>query len=127
MANPISPRIANVLLSKLRPTQLTVGLLQVKHKRKRLRTLEKRPSELVEFILENPICVVLGPSENAYVIDHHHLALATIKERFETAPMAIEDDFSALPLSAFWKKMDVKKFYFTSRRSKRPTHVPTGA
>jgi hypothetical protein len=110
MAEAKTPRIANVLLSKLRPTQLTVGMLEVKRKRKRLRALERRPSELVEFILENPVRVVLGPAANVYVIDHHHLALALILERFETAPMEIEADFSTLGLRAFWKKMDARQF-----------------
>jgi len=68
-------------LRTLRPTQMTVGMLQVKHKRLRLRALEKRPAELLDFILEHPIRVVLGPKEKAYVIDHHHLALAIMKER----------------------------------------------
>jgi hypothetical protein len=110
MAEAQLPRRANILLSQLRPTQLTVGMLQVKHKRKRLRALERRPSELVDFILENPIRVVLGPAQTAYVIDHHHLGLALIKEKFETAPMEIEDDFSALSSTAFWKKMLARQF-----------------
>ena len=97
-------------LSNLRPTQLTVGMLQVKHKRERLRAFEKRPAELVDFILEHPIRVVLGPSGRAYVIDHHHLALALIKENFETAPMEIEDDFSILSPKSFWKKMQAENF-----------------
>ncbi len=110
MAEAKLPRRANVLLDRLRPTQLTVGMLQVKHKRKRLRELERRPAELVDFILENPIRVVLGPAQKAYVIDHHHLGLALIKEKFETAPMEIEEDFSALSSAAFWRKMQARRF-----------------
>jgi hypothetical protein len=110
VAEAKSPRRANIPLEQLRPTQITVGMLQVKHKRKRLRALEKRPCELVEFILENPIRVVLGPAHKAYVIDRHHLGLALIKENFETAPMEIEDDFSALSETAFWKKMQARRF-----------------
>jgi hypothetical protein len=97
-------------LSLLRPTQITVGLLQVKHKRKGVRRLAKRPAELVEFILEHPIRIVLGPAERAYVIDHHHLALALMKEEYETAPMQVEEDFSACSLKEFWKKMQAEKF-----------------
>lgn len=110
MSNPSVPRRANIQLSQLRPTQITVGMLEVKHKRKRLRGLEKRPAELVEFILEMPIRVVLGPAGKAYVIDHHHLALALLKEDFQTAPMEIEADFSRLGQRAFWKKMISRRF-----------------
>ncbi|MGA3067389.1 MAG: ParB-like protein [Tepidisphaeraceae bacterium] len=105
-----TPRLENVELSKLRPTQMTVGMLQVKSKRKQIRSLEKRPGELVQFILENPIRVVLGPADRAYVIDHHHLALALTREDFQTAPMQIQADFSALSLKPFWKRMQRRKF-----------------
>ena len=105
-----SPRRNVIELTQLRPTQVTVGMLQVRHKQKRLKELVRRPSELVDFILEHPIVVVLGPAAKVYVIDHHHLALALIREKFETAPMNVEDDFSALPLGAFWKKMQAKHF-----------------
>jgi len=99
-----------ITLSNLRPTQMTVGMLQVKHKRQQLRTFEKRPAELVGFILEHPIRVVLGPADKAYVIDHHHLALALVKEDFITAPMEIEDDYSSLSLKSFWKKLQAQQF-----------------
>jgi hypothetical protein len=85
-------------------------MLEVKFKRKRLAALEKRPGELVDYILEMPIRVVLGPANAAFVIDHHHLGLALEKEGFETAPMEIEADLSHLPWRAFWKRMRAEKF-----------------
>jgi hypothetical protein len=103
-------RRENIELWRLRPTQLTVGMLEVRLKRERLRQLEKRPVELVDFILEAPIRVVLGPANRAYVIDRHHLALALLKEDFQTAPMEIEADLSHLARRAFWKKMKAKHF-----------------
>ena len=69
-----------------------------------------RPAELVSFILEHPIRVVLGPRSKAWVIDHHHLALALIRERFETAPMQVEEDLSSLSATAFWEKMQALDF-----------------
>jgi hypothetical protein len=99
-----------VELVKLRPTQITVGMLEVQHKRRRLRALEKRPAELINFILEMPIRVVMGPAGKAYVIDHHHLGLALLEENFESAPMLVEADFSRLRLAAFWKRMRARKW-----------------
>jgi hypothetical protein len=110
MAQPQPPRQESIEISRLRPTQLTVGMLEVKRKRQRLRELERRPSELVAYILETPIHVVLGPSQNAYVIDHHHLALALLKENFESAPMEIEADFSELDVKEFWERMQVEHY-----------------
>ena len=113
-------RRPNVAIAQLRPTQFTVGMLKVKHKRRRLRALEKRPAELVDFILEMPIRVVLGPANKAYVIDHHHLALALLKEHFETAPMEIEADFSHLPARDFWRKMQRRQWVHRFDAQGRP-------
>ncbi len=118
---------AIVKISQLKPTQITVGRLQVKHKRARLRQLEKRPCELVDFILEHPIRVVLGPNKKAYVIDRHHLALALLEERFETAPMDVEEDFSQLSKTAFWNKMQALNFvhpYDANGKRRSLTHIP---
>jgi len=133
MPKPIPPavngrKIANIALSQLRPTQLSVGMLEVKQKRKRLRALEGRPGELVEFILENPIRVILGPGQTAYVIDHHHFGLAMMKEDFQTAPMEIAEDFSELSTSAFWKKMLDRQFVYlvdANGRKRRLKDLPT--
>jgi hypothetical protein len=117
----------SIAISRLRPTQLTVGMLEVKRKRKRLRTLEKKPAEIVEFILQMPIRVVLGPKSQAYVIDHHHLALALSKEDFKTAPMHIEADFSHLSPRSFWKRMKADNYLhlFNSRgKRKRRNSLP---
>ena len=98
----------SIAISQLRPTQITVGMREVELKCRQLQQLEKRPSELIEFILEHPIRVVLGPLETAYVIDHHHLALALKLERFETAPMKVAHNFSSLTPSSFMKKMQAE-------------------
>jgi hypothetical protein len=104
------PAYKNIAVDRLRPTQFTVGMRQVKQKRKQLKELERRPGEMVEFILCHPIRVVLGPAQKAYVIDHHHLALALLKEGFETAPMHIEEDLSQLSTSEFWTSMQSRSF-----------------
>jgi len=115
-------RRENIELWRLRPTQLTVGMLEVQLKRKRLRELEKRPGELVDFILEAPIRVVLGPNNKAFVIDRHHLALALLKEHFQTAPMEIEADLSHLGKPAFWEMMQEEGFLhlFNAKGKPRP-------
>jgi hypothetical protein len=105
-----SPRRESIDLSRLRPTQFTVGMREVKFKRKHLRLLERRPAELVNYILLTPIRVVLGPANKAYVIDHHHLGLALLKEHFESAPMDVVADFSKLSPPAFWKRMQRENF-----------------
>jgi hypothetical protein len=98
--------IQSIAVKLLRPTQIAVGKHLVKMKRKELRSLERKPQELVDSILSHPIRVVIGPRAAAYIIDHHHLGCALLKEGFLTAPVAIEADFSALTQAAFWRDME---------------------
>jgi hypothetical protein len=91
---------------------------QSEHKQEKIHDLRKRPGELLEYLLQHPIRVVLGPDGHAYAIDHHHLALALINEGYETVPMVVEDDFSGLAkgrkpkeaMEKFWKVMEDKKY-----------------
>jgi hypothetical protein len=45
-----------------------------------------------------------------YVIDHHHLGLALLREKYETIPAELEADLSSYPEKKFWKKMVELKF-----------------
>lgn len=92
-------------LSKIKPTQITVGLRQVETKQKRLRKLARQPEKLATFLLERPIPLVKGPEGKPYAIDHHHLGHALVRENFKTAPMVWIADYSSLSKSSFWKKM----------------------
>lgn len=98
----------SVELKLLRPTQIAVGMQLVKSKRKGIRKLERRPAELVEFILENPIRVIAGPASLFYIVDHHHLALALLDEGFETAPVIVLGDLTETPRAQFWAEMTAK-------------------
>ena len=100
--------VQSIAVKTLRPTQIAVGMKLVKAKRKGLRARERKPQELVQFILENPIRIVAGPAGYLYVVDHHHLAHALLDEGFETAPVVVLDDFSTLTTAEFWKQMEAK-------------------
>jgi hypothetical protein len=100
--------VQSVAVKLLRPTQIAVGMKLVKHKRKGLRERERKPQELVDFILANPIRAVLGPNAHLYVIDHHHLAHALLDEGFKTAPVVIAGDLSTFAEPEFWREMEGK-------------------
>jgi hypothetical protein len=68
------PLLEPVAISDLRPTQITVGMREVKAKRKHWRDESGRKGE--EFLGKHLIPVILGPKHRHYVIDHHHLARA---------------------------------------------------
>lgn len=107
------PKLVTVKLKKLRPTQLAVGLRQVELKQERLRKLAKdKKDKLDDFITERPIRVVMGPDNDAYIIDHHHLGLALMREGHTTAPVEVVADYSGLSVAAFWKKMEEMNYVY---------------
>ena len=109
--NAAAPKHPEMALDDLLPTQITVGMHAMHHKAERLHDLKDKPKQLKEYLDERPIEVVLGPGGKAYVIDHHHLALALLHEGYKKAQVHIVDDLSKEPSQeAFWKKMEEKKY-----------------
>jgi hypothetical protein len=115
----------SVPVKSLRPTQIAVGYKLVKAKRKGLRERERKPQELVDFILENPIRVVAGPSAQLYVVDHHHLAHALLDEGFKTAPVVMMGDLANFAMPEFWREMEGRGWLhpFDGRGRKRPVRA----
>jgi hypothetical protein len=98
------PILKPVLITDLRPTQITVGMREVTAKRKRWR--EKGGKKGAEFLGEHMIPVVLGPKDRDYVIDHHHLARALHEEGVNKILVTVVANLSKLELDAFWFVMD---------------------
>ena len=98
------PILTTVAITDLRPTQITVGMREVKAKRKRWReTGEKKGGK---FLGSHMIPVILGPKKRGYVIDHHHLARALHDEGQKDVAVTVIADLSKLELDAFWTVMD---------------------
>ena len=103
------PILKPVLITSLRPTQITVGMREVKAKRKRWR--EKGGGKKgAEFLGEHMIPVVLGPKERDYIIDHHHLARALHDEGVEKILVTVVANLSKLEPDSFWFVMDNRNF-----------------
>ena len=98
------PILTPVTIASLRPTQISVGMEEVKEKRKRLR--ERGPRKIGNFLGDHMIPVILGPKERHYVIDHHHLALSLHKEGVEKVLVTIVADLSELAIDDFWLVLD---------------------
>jgi hypothetical protein len=92
-----------VKLHKLRPTQMTVGLIEVHDKKARLEKLSHHEQQ--DFLKEHPIPAVWGPEEKLYITDHHHLGRAVHDAGIDTAFFLIEEDFSNHSVEKFWDKM----------------------
>jgi hypothetical protein len=91
-------------LRKLHPTQLTVGLIEVKEKKHHLAELDARGRE--KFMQDHPMPAVVGPEGKLFITDHHHLGRAALEAGIEVGCFEVEADLSKLSGDAFWKEMD---------------------
>jgi hypothetical protein len=100
----LEPILKPTPISELRPTQVTVGMREVKEKRRRWR--KEHGKKAGEFLASHMIPVVLGPKNRRYVTDHHHLALALRDEGVKSVATTVILDLSQLELDAFWVVLD---------------------
>ena len=91
-------------LSDLRPTQITVGMREVKAKRAHWK--QKHGDKAGAFLASHMIPVVLGPGERPYVTDHHHLARALHEEGVKSVATTLIANLSRLQKDAFWIFLD---------------------
>jgi hypothetical protein len=98
------PILKPVDIADLRPTQITVGMREVKAKQKGWR--EKKGKKGGEFLGKHMIPVILGPDDRHYVIDHHHLARALHEEGVKNVLVAVVANLSMVDRDTFWTFLD---------------------
>jgi hypothetical protein len=91
-------------VGELRPTQITVGMREVEAKRRRWREMHGKKAG--KFLATHMIPVVLGPEQQRYVTDHHHLARALLEEGVKEVATTVVLDLSGLDMDAFWFVLD---------------------
>jgi hypothetical protein len=110
MTNTREPRVHPVPILALRPTQMTVGMREVKEKRNRWREQDKEKQ--ADSLGKHMIPVVHGPDQRYYVIDHHHLARALHDEGVKDVLVTIVGDLRMVERDAFWGVMDNKRWVY---------------
>ncbi len=98
-------------IAELRPTQVTVGLLEVADKRQEWRRNAKKHGP--EYLGRHMVPVVLVPKERAYLVDHHHLVRALYEEGVAHVPTSIVFDLSHLGDDEFWSVMDHRHWMYS--------------
>jgi hypothetical protein len=89
---------------------MTVGMREVKEKRKRWREVGgKKQSDMLG---RRMIPVVRGPDDRYYVIDHHHLARALHDEGVKDVLVTVVGDLRMVEREAFWGVMDNKRWVY---------------
>jgi hypothetical protein len=115
MANTREPILQPIPILSLRPTQMTVGMREVKEKRKRVqehRRKHQSKKKLGEFLGRHMIPVVLGPDKRHYVVDHHHLARALHEEGVENILVTVIADLTMVDRDAFWGVLDHRRWAY---------------
>ncbi len=95
-------------IRKLRPTQMTVGMYEVRRKRKAWAQRDKK--NLAEYLARHMVPVVIGPDRELFLIDHHHLARALLEEGMTSVFVHFVDDFSMVHGDAFWALMEYHRY-----------------
>lgn len=91
-------------LADLRPTQITVGFKEVEQKRKEF--AELKPKQRQAKMCEQLFPVVKGLEGKYFILDHHHAALAMLKEDAKQIQAGLVEDLSDLSETAFWTYLD---------------------
>lgn len=110
MANIREPVLKPVPILSLRPTQMTVGMREVREKRKRWR--KHASKKKAELLGKHMIPVVLGPDKRNYVIDHHHLARALHEEGEKDILVSVVADLTMVDPKAFWVVLDNHRWVY---------------
>lgn len=97
-------RLITTRLDRMRPTQATVGYREVQAKRDHWKSLGKK--ERKDAIATHWFPAVLGPGNEYYIVDHHHLGLALIEEGVSDARVMLIKNLSWLATTIFWRMME---------------------
>ena len=96
--------LEQVLVSDLRPTQMTVGMAEVGVKRSQWAQLKSKERD--KLLLSHWFPAVKGPKGRFFIVDHHHLGQALVQEDVKSVWLMPLADFSTLELGMFWRVME---------------------
>jgi hypothetical protein len=100
--------LERVRLARLRPTQLTVGYVEVTLKCQQWSRLTRKQRKLE--LEQHVFPAVLGPGPEHFIIDHHHLGIALLDEGIKEVSVAVLDDLSYLEKPVFWRTMESRSW-----------------
>lgn len=95
-------------VERLRPTQLTIGFIEVHKKKKHL--AQMKHDERQAFLRDRPIPAVRGPNAHLFITDHHHLGRAALEAGVNKVFVDVQEDLSSLSGEVFWAEMDRRQW-----------------
>jgi len=114
------PVLHTVSVGALRPTQMTVGMREVKLKQKELQGMAA--AKAGDFLGHHFMPAVIGPKGRYHIVDHHHLALALHRESIDQVLVTVLCDLSELDKDAFLTVLDNRAWLhpFDASGKRRP-------
>jgi hypothetical protein len=100
------PVLHPIPILDLRPTQMTLGMREIREKRKAWSAFD--PDKLEAFLGSHMVPVILGPGREPYLTDHHHLARALHDNGVASVFTTVIADLHRLDLEAFWTVLDFR-------------------
>lgn len=116
--NPPAGLLCECQVASLRPTQASVGYLEVKRKQGKLGSMKKK--KLEKYLLKHPEPVIVGPGNKFFITDHHHLARALLDEGISSTYCQITDNLSKLAEASFWAELKKKKMVYLFDENEKP-------
>lgn len=116
-----------VPLADIRPTQMAVGMRAVEMKRRKIERHTDSSRKLRRYLEKRPVPAVLGPNEDYYIIDHHHLSLALWQNEVDEVFIRMVGDLSDMPKRTFLRAMAAFGWlhaYDAEGRKICPTRLP---
>jgi hypothetical protein len=99
------PKIREIIINELRPTQITVGIIEVEEKQRYIADMMRdHPHRLTQYIADHAVPTVAGYNGHYFLVDHLHLGRALWEARVDTGPFEVIGDLSALEKDAFWRR-----------------------
>ncbi len=102
------PKLQTAPIALLRPTQLTIGEIEVEDKRQKLSAMRAKEQDL--FLQAHPMPAVVGPDKALFITDHHHLARAALEAKVVTGYFVVEADLSKFGMQDFWVEMNDRQW-----------------
>lgn len=113
-------------IDSLRPTQMSVGMEEVRSKVVDLSN--KSQDKLDAYERSHPEPVVRGPKGNLYITDHHHLAMALAQMKVKQTFCFVVEDLSSLDGDRFFEEMKKRNWLFLEDNAgvdREPRDLPT--
>jgi len=102
--HPLHHHVIKANLNEIKPTQVSIGYVEVIKKRAEWRKLSKK--QRTALLEEHWFPSIIGPKSQYYIIDHHHLGMALHQERQVAVNLTVLKDLSWLDKDTFWRVME---------------------